>query len=72
MATISLGVAFAQDDVAPEIVAKWADDALYDAKRGGRNIVFLSNTRATTDDARRAQQPHSPGISTARSTRMMS
>jgi diguanylate cyclase (GGDEF)-like protein len=72
MVTISLGVAFAQEDVAPESVAKWADDALYDAKRGGRNIVFLSNTHATADDTRLAQQPHSPGISAARSTRMMS
>jgi diguanylate cyclase (GGDEF)-like protein len=43
MVTISLGVAFAQDDAAPEVVAKWADDALYDAKRCGRNMVFLSN-----------------------------
>ena len=44
--TISLGVAFAREDAAPEIVAKWADDALYDAKRGGRNVVFLSNAHA--------------------------
>ena len=44
--TISLGVAFAQEGAAPEMVAKWADDALYDAKRGGRNIVFLSNAHA--------------------------
>src|SRR5664279_5425741 len=40
--TISLGVAFAQEGVSPERVAKWADDALYDAKRSGRNMVFLS------------------------------
>jgi diguanylate cyclase (GGDEF)-like protein len=45
--TISLGVAFAQDDAAPETVAKWADDALYDAKRSGRNLVFLSNPPPT-------------------------
>ena len=44
--TISLGVAFAREDAAPEMVAKWADDALYDAKRGGRNVVFLSNAHA--------------------------
>lgn len=44
--TISLGVAFAREDAAPEMVAKWADDALYDAKRGGRNLVFLSNAHA--------------------------
>jgi len=49
--TISLGVAFAQQDAAPEMVAKWADDALYDAKRGGRNIVFLSNTHAAAPQA---------------------
>ncbi len=29
--TISLGVAFAQDDATPELVMQWADDALYDA-----------------------------------------
>jgi diguanylate cyclase (GGDEF)-like protein len=45
--TISLGVAFAREGAAPETVAKWADDALYDAKRGGRNIVFLANAHAT-------------------------
>jgi diguanylate cyclase (GGDEF)-like protein len=54
--TISLGVAFAQEDAAPEIVAKWADDALYDAKRSGRNVVFLSNAHAA-DDTR-----HSPPV----------
>jgi diguanylate cyclase (GGDEF)-like protein len=47
--TISLGVAFAQEGAAPETVAKWADDALYDAKRSGRNIVFLSNAHAAGD-----------------------
>jgi diguanylate cyclase (GGDEF)-like protein len=40
--TISLGVAFAQDDVAPELVIHWADDALYDAKRSGKNVVLVS------------------------------
>ena len=53
--TISLGVAFAQEGAAPEMVAKWADDALYDAKRGGRNIVFLSNAHAAGEDGRQAQ-----------------
>ncbi len=53
--TISLGVAFAQEDAAPEIVAKWADDALYDAKRCGRNAVFLSNAHAAADDTRHSQ-----------------
>lgn len=53
--TISLGVAFAREDAAPEIVAKWADDALYDAKRGGRNVVFLSNAHAAAGDTPRAQ-----------------
>lgn len=47
--TISLGVAFAREDAAPETVAKWADDALYDAKRGGRNVVFLSNAHAAAE-----------------------
>jgi diguanylate cyclase (GGDEF)-like protein len=57
--TISLGVAFAREGAAPEIVAKWADDALYDAKRGGRNIVFLSNAHAADDACH--LQPLSPG-----------
>ncbi len=55
MVTISLGVAFAQENAAPETVAKWADDALYDAKRGGRNIVFLSNAHAVFGGAPQAQ-----------------
>ena len=52
--TISLGIAFAHEGAAPEMVAKWADDALYDAKRGGRNVVFLSHAHAA-EDARHAQ-----------------
>lgn len=57
--TISLGVAFAQEGAAPETVAKWADDALYDAKRQGRNMVFLSNAHAADDAC--PLQPQSPG-----------
>jgi len=53
--TISLGVAFAHEGAAPETVAKWADDALYDAKRCGRNMVFLSNAHAAADDAQPKQ-----------------
>ncbi|MBR1285792.1 diguanylate cyclase [Bradyrhizobium sp. AUGA SZCCT0177] len=55
--TISLGVAFAQENAAPEMVAKWADDALYDAKRGGRNIVFLSNAHVAGEEDSRGTQP---------------
>jgi len=51
LVTLSLGVAFGRDDAAPEQVAKWADEALYDAKRSGRNAVFLSNGQAG-DNAR--------------------
>jgi diguanylate cyclase (GGDEF)-like protein len=58
--TISLGVAFAQEDAAPETVAKWADDALYDAKRGGRNIVFLSNAHAAAGNTPHAQPASAP------------
>jgi diguanylate cyclase (GGDEF)-like protein len=53
--TISLGIAFAQDGAAPEIVAKWADDALYDAKRSGRNAVFFARAQALADAADRVQ-----------------
>jgi len=68
--TISLGVAFAQQDAAPETVAKWADDALYDAKRGGRNIVFLSNAHAAADRPHAGQAAAQPGPA-ANSTSMM-
>lgn len=71
LVTISLGVAFAQEAAAPETVAKWADDALYDAKRGGRNIVFLSNAHAA-DEARDLQPlPHSPSGSATNSNRVV-
>ena len=49
LVTISLGIAFAREGVAPETVAKWADDSLYDAKRNGRNVVFLSTAHAAAD-----------------------
>jgi diguanylate cyclase (GGDEF)-like protein len=68
--TISLGVAFAQEGAAPEIVAKWADDALYDAKRCGRNVVFLSNAHAAADDMRQSQ-PHSTGDATTNPARII-
>jgi diguanylate cyclase (GGDEF)-like protein len=67
--TISLGVAFAQEDASPEMVAKWADDALYDAKRSGRNIVFLSNAHAA--EGTREAPPIDPGGSAANSLRML-
>ncbi|MDP1582454.1 MAG: diguanylate cyclase [Bradyrhizobium sp.] len=69
--TISLGVAFAREDTAPEMVAKWADDALYDAKRGGRNVVFLSNAHAV-EGTPQAQPVAAPsGHSVTNSRRMM-
>lgn len=69
--TISLGVAFAQDGAAPETVAKWADDARYDAKRGGRNIVFLSNAHAADDTCHLQPQSPGPGSSAASSVRVV-
>jgi diguanylate cyclase (GGDEF)-like protein len=70
--TISLGVAFAQEDAAPEVVAKWADDALYDAKRCGRNTVFLSNPHAAADGTHHAQPGGAPpGHSATNSSKMM-
>jgi len=53
--TISLGVAFARDGAAAQLVAKWADDALYDAKRSGRNVVFMATDK--TADAPPALGP---------------
>jgi diguanylate cyclase (GGDEF)-like protein len=47
--TISVGVAFARDGAAARLVAKWADDALYDAKRSGRNVVFMATDKAADD-----------------------
>ena len=49
--TISLGIAFARDGAAPQLVAKWADDALYDAKRSGRNAVFMATDKAVNATA---------------------
>jgi diguanylate cyclase (GGDEF)-like protein len=69
--TISLGVAFAREDAAPEIVAKWADDALYDAKRGGRNVVFLSNAHAAEGVAQAQPDAALSGHSAANPSRMM-
>ena len=69
--TISLGIAFAQEGAAPEIVAKWADDALYDAKRGGRNIVFLSNAHAADDAGPLQSSSPSPESSAATSIRVV-
>ncbi|MBC8130864.1 MAG: diguanylate cyclase [Rhizobiaceae bacterium] len=40
--TLSIGVAFAYKDAGPELVTKWADDALYEAKRLGRNRICVS------------------------------
>jgi diguanylate cyclase (GGDEF)-like protein len=69
--TISLGVAFAHEAAAPDTVAKWADDALYDAKRCGRNIVFLSNAHVDDDDAHHARPAAQAGGSAANSGTMM-
>jgi diguanylate cyclase (GGDEF)-like protein len=63
--TISLGVAFARDDAAPELVTHWADDALYDAKRSGRNVVFLSTAGAAPAAARSAEPVASSQLSVA-------
>jgi diguanylate cyclase (GGDEF)-like protein len=56
LVTISLGVAFAREGAAAQLVAKWADDALYDAKRSGRNVVFMATDKAA-DTAPSARSP---------------
>lgn len=60
--TISLGVAFAREGVSPETVAKWADDSLYEAKRSGRNVVFMSTAHAGADNSHPAQPAYSETI----------
>lgn len=65
--TISLGVAFAHEGAAPELVAKWSDDALYDAKRSGRNVVMLSTAHAaeTVAPSQLSQSDPPPNIASA-------
>jgi diguanylate cyclase (GGDEF)-like protein len=60
MVTISLGVAFARDDASPDLVTKWADDALYDAKRSGKNVVFLSAVNAVSEEPQSAEPVAAP------------
>ena len=48
--TISLGVAFARDGAPAQLVTKWADDALYDAKRSGRNVVFMATDKGAAEE----------------------
>jgi diguanylate cyclase (GGDEF)-like protein len=45
--TVSLGISFSQDGVlAPEILLRYADEALYESKRRGCNCVSLSDSVA--------------------------
>jgi len=71
--TISLGVAFARDEAAPELVAKWADDALYDAKHSGRNLVFLSTAQSDNRRCGQSVAAVQPGnsASPSKAARMM-
>ena len=48
--TLSLGVAFADDNVSQEQVTQWADAALYHSKRNGRNRVSLSGKSQADSD----------------------
>jgi diguanylate cyclase (GGDEF)-like protein len=57
LVTISLGVAFAQDDATPELVIQWADDALYDAKRSGKNMVVMAAAPAQSAEPAASLQP---------------
>jgi len=72
--TISLGIAFAQDGAAAETVAKWADDALYDAKHAGRNAVFFATSPALQDGRDHAKpataQTNDFGAKLSRANRM--
>jgi diguanylate cyclase (GGDEF)-like protein len=62
--TVSIGIAFGRDDASPELVSKWADEALYEAKRSGRNRVFLSTAEAAADPSSGAltEQRDAPGL----------
>ncbi|BDA82801.1 GGDEF domain-containing protein [Aureimonas sp. SA4125] len=62
--TVSLGVAIAQDGVGPETLATRADDALYEAKRRGRNRVCrwpvdVSPQAGPTDLEQKSEVQHS-------------
>jgi diguanylate cyclase (GGDEF)-like protein len=65
--TISLGIAFADDDASPELVTKWADEALYHAKRSGRNATFVSTGLAA--DTPLAEPHHDSGDPPTRGVR---
>lgn len=65
--TISLGVAFARDGAAAQLVTKWADDALYDAKRSGRNVVFMATDKADGDaSATMSPAPSQPKVASTK------
>ena len=65
--TISLGVAFARDGAAAQLVTKWADDALYDAKRSGRNVVFMATDKADGDaSATMTPAPSQPKVASTK------
>jgi len=69
--TISLGIAFARDDATTDLVTTWADEALYDAKRSGRNAVFLATREEGEGAAVDACEPKDrPGDARAGKTRM--
>ena len=58
--TVSLGIAFARDGAPPRLVAKWADDALYDAKHSGRNAVFMATDKTADAPANSSPETLSP------------
>jgi two-component system cell cycle response regulator len=49
--TVSLGVAtYDEQDKTPEMLVKRADEALYEAKEGGRNRVIVSKLQKTSSE----------------------
>jgi GGDEF domain-containing protein len=59
--TASFGISFSQDGVlTPEILLRYADEALYESKRRGCNCVSLSDSVTNLLASEKQQEKDSP------------